>query len=83
MLTINYKTFGDKYLLTVKDVTAHKIICMKQELPREYALFGVPVEDLDDPFDVFRTLKKRLETKFREDGHKLPESGLKIDRSFF
>ena len=53
-------------------------------MPRDFAIYEVPVEDLDDPTDVFQTLKKRLEDQIREEAHLIVQSDLdKIDRAFF
>jgi hypothetical protein len=60
LILLNYVMQGDKYLVTLKNITSKKFLCKRQEMPREFALYGVPVEDLDDPTDVFQTLKKRL-----------------------
>ena len=53
-------------------------------MPRDFAIYEVPVEDLDDPTDVFQTLKQRLEHQIREEAHLIVQSDPdKIDRAFF
>ena len=39
MITLHYVVMGDKYLLTIKDITKHRQICCKQDIPVEFALF--------------------------------------------
>ena len=34
-------------------------------MPRDYAVYGVAVDELDDPSDVLMALKKRLEEQVR------------------
>ena len=37
-------------------------------MPRDYAIYGVSVDDLDDQSDVLRVLKGRLEEQVRTAG---------------
>ena len=84
MVIIIYVEQGDKYLLTLKDVSKRAFLCKRQELPRDYVLSGVPVEDLDDPTDVLRILKERLAGQVREEAHLIkPVTPTSIDKSFF
>ena len=84
MITINYIEMGDKYLLTLKDTTKKTFLCKKQEIPKDFAIYGVPVEDLDDPADIMRTLKARLEYLLIEEAHQISQvSPTKISREFF
>lgn len=53
LVILNYVEQGDKYLLTLKDTTKKQFLCKRQEMPRDFTIYGVPVEDLDDPTDVF------------------------------
>ena len=66
-ITLNYLEVGDKYLFTLKDLTTKTLITSKQEIPREFAIYGVPVDELDDPIDVLRNLKKRLEILIKKE----------------
>ena len=61
MLTLHYVEIGDKYLLTLKDMTARNFICKRQNVPHQFAIYSVPVDELDDPSDVLRILKERLQ----------------------
>jgi len=70
-ITLNYVEMGDKYLLTLRDTTKRTFLCKKQEIPRDFAVFGVSVEDLEDPSDVMRTLKARLESLLRGEAHEI------------
>lgn len=51
-VAIHYKVLGDKYYLSIKDITKRKQICTRQEIPNEFALYQVPVENLEDPDDI-------------------------------
>jgi len=84
MISLNYIEMGDKYLLTLKDMTKKTFLCKKQEIPKDFAIYGVPVEDLDDPADIMRTLKARLEYLLIEEAHQISQvSPTKISREFF
>lgn len=84
LIILNYVEQGDKYLMTLKDTTKKQFLCKRQEMPRDFAIYEVPVEDLDDPTDVFQTLKQRLEHQIREEAHLIVQSDPdKIDRAFF
>ena len=84
MITLNYVLIGDKYLLTLKDTTKKKFLCKKQEVPREFALYGVDVEDLEDNSAVMRTLKDRLLDIVREEAHEIEQvSPIRISREIF
>ena len=42
-IKIKYQKHDDKYLLTLKDCTKKKFLCKKQQVPRMFAHYGVPV----------------------------------------
>lgn len=71
MIKLEYVEAGDKYLLSLKDLKKKAFLCIKQEMPHDFVLFGVPVEDLEDPADVFRFLKTRLANLIRSDASKI------------
>ena len=84
MMTLNYLELGDKYLITLQDMSTKKILCRKQEMPREYAIQGIAVDDLEDPDDVMRSLRARLEAQLRLEAHEIRQIAEdKIDKSFF
>lgn len=84
MITLNYLMLGDKYLLTLKDTTKKTFLCKKQEIPRDFALYGVAVDDLEDESAVMRTLKARLTDILREEAHEIEQvSPKKISREIF
>ena len=65
MVLLDYVEAGDKYLLSIKDLKKKAFVCIKQEMPHDFVLFGVPVEDLEDPADVCRFLKTRISDLIR------------------
>ena len=67
-MLLHYVEQGDKYLLTLKILGEKKFICKRQDVPRDYAIYGVSVDDLDDQSDVLRVLKGRLEEQVRTAG---------------
>ena len=76
---------GDKYLITIKDITLKSLLCKGQEIPREFYLHGLQVDEYEqDPQDTLTSLKKRIEVKIREEAHEMRQVQQdKIDRSFF
>ena len=76
---------GDKYLITIKDITLKSLLCKGQEIPREFYLHGLQVDEYEqDPQDTLTSLKKRIEVKIREEAHEMCQVQQdKIDRSFF
>ena len=61
MLILHYVEVGDKYLFTLKDMTTKAFLCKRQTVPREFVIYKVPLDDLDDPGDVLRVVKERLQ----------------------
>ena len=83
-LILDYVVMGDKYLMTLKCTKPNQFICKKQEVPRDFAIYQVPVDELDDPGDVLRVLKDRLVNQIKNDFNKPWQiSTALIDRSFF
>ena len=76
---------GDKYHLSIKDVTKNVQICVRQEIPNSFALYQVPVEDLEDPADVMENLRKRLRSKVRSEGQSMIEAtnSKSLNQTFF
>ena len=85
LIKLEYKMVGDKYLITIKDLTLKSLLCTSQEIPREFYLHGLQVDEYEqDPQDTLDSLKKRIETKIREEAHEMQQvQPGKIDRSFF
>lgn len=71
MIMLNYVMIGDKYLLTLKDTTKKTFLCKKQEIPRDFVVYGVEVDDLEDESAVMRTLKSRLSDIIREEADEI------------
>lgn len=83
-IAIHYVEQGDKYEVSISDTIRRKIICSKQEIPRSYVLFGVPVEDLEHPEDILECLKKRLMDQIKEEGDRMqPDGPETIAKEFF
>lgn len=79
-----YLEFGDKYQLTLKDVSTRQFLCKKQDVPRDFAIYQVPVDELDDPGDVLRILKDRIAFQIRTDASSIKQvSADQINKSFF
>ena len=36
LVKLEYKMVGDKYLITIKDLTKKSMLCKSQEIPREF-----------------------------------------------
>ena len=68
-----YLEFGDKYQLTLKDVSTRQFLCKKQDVPRDFAIYQVPVDELDDPGDVLRILKDRIAFQIRTDASSIKQ----------
>lgn len=84
MLMLHYVEIGDRYLLSLKDMVSKTFICKRQTVPREFAIYRVPVDELDDPADVLRNLKERLVEKICNEAHLIRQVGAdEIDKSFF
>ena len=83
-ITLHYYRIGDMFLLTIKNSNEKRFICIKQVIPRNFALIGVPIANYDDPSDIMRILKVRIQDKIRQEAHLIKELGNdKIDHSFF
>ena len=53
-------------------------------MPRDFAIYQVPVDELDDPGDVLRILKDRIAFQIRTDASSIKQvSADQIDKSFF